>query len=276
MELNAGTEVYKVLDQRQLAASPATIYTAPASTEAFIKAIKVVNNDTVPRSFQMFRGGTALANAITPTFWLVPKGMAIFQELEGWRFYDPEGHVERAFGSILRSGSEPFYGLTGHLAESIPRIYCTETNTTPPVSGTLVLMPIYLKAGMIIQNISYHSATTAAGTPTHWLFGLYDRNQRRLAVSADQLTAAWAANTLKTLAVTPVYLVPASGIYYVGFMMTATAVCSLKGNTGRNASQLLNRIQQLAGTTTPNLVSALPTVAAPILATVDTYWCSVS
>src|SRR3990172_2513439 len=110
MELNAGTEVYKVLDQRQLAASPATIYTAPASTEAFVKAIKVVNNDTVPRSFQMFRGGTALANAITPPFWLMPGGMAIFQELEGWRFYEADGGVLKAFGDLLRSGSEHFYG----------------------------------------------------------------------------------------------------------------------------------------------------------------------
>ena len=49
MELNSSTlvETYKVLDQRQLANSPATIYTAGASGPTFIRSITVNNNDTV-------------------------------------------------------------------------------------------------------------------------------------------------------------------------------------------------------------------------------------
>jgi len=38
-----GAEAYKVLYQGQLAATPTTLYTAPAGTEAMIKAITAVN-----------------------------------------------------------------------------------------------------------------------------------------------------------------------------------------------------------------------------------------
>jgi hypothetical protein len=85
MELNAGNEVYKVLDQRQLAVSPATIYTVPSSTTAFIKTITVVNtNATTARSFQMFRGGTTSAYAISPAFVIPAGGSAIYEDGLGW------------------------------------------------------------------------------------------------------------------------------------------------------------------------------------------------
>jgi hypothetical protein len=91
MELNAGTEVYKVLDQRQLAAAPATIYTAPGSTTAFIKTICVVNNDTSVRTCQFFRGGTAAANAITPVLSIPIGGFALYEDGQGWSVYDAAG-----------------------------------------------------------------------------------------------------------------------------------------------------------------------------------------
>jgi len=89
MELNAGVEVYKVLDQRQLAASPATIYTAPSSTQVFIKTITVINTDlTTAYTFQMFRGGTAAVNAITPVFNLTAGASAIYEDGVGWSTAD--------------------------------------------------------------------------------------------------------------------------------------------------------------------------------------------
>jgi hypothetical protein len=98
MELNAGTEVYKVLDQRQLAAAPATIYTAPASTTAFIKTITVVNNDSVMRTAQYFRGGTAAANAITPPVSIPAGGWAVYEDGEGWDVYDGSGRLQSSVG----------------------------------------------------------------------------------------------------------------------------------------------------------------------------------
>jgi len=85
MELNAGVEVYKVLDQRQLASSAATIYTVPASTQAFIRTISVINTDVAAsHTFQLFRGGTAAVNAITPIFNLPAGGSAIYEDGVGW------------------------------------------------------------------------------------------------------------------------------------------------------------------------------------------------
>ncbi len=87
MELNGTTETYKVLDQRQLAASVATIYTVPGSTTAFVKSVTVVNTDAVSaQTFQLFRGGTAGANAITPIINLPAGGSANYEDGKGWDF----------------------------------------------------------------------------------------------------------------------------------------------------------------------------------------------
>lgn len=84
MELAAGVETYKVLDQRQLADSAATIYTAPTSTTAFIRTITVVNtNASTSRTFQLFRGGTTSAYAITPALVLPAGGSAEYAD-GGW------------------------------------------------------------------------------------------------------------------------------------------------------------------------------------------------
>ena len=92
MELSAGpTETYKVLDQRQLASSPATIYTVPGSTTTFVKSIMLVNNDTTARTAQLFRGGTAAANAITPVTSIPAGGMWVYEDGQGWQTYDSNG-----------------------------------------------------------------------------------------------------------------------------------------------------------------------------------------
>lgn len=94
MELVTTTESYKVLDQRQLPNAAATIYTVPASNMGFVKAIHVVNTDTVTQTFQLFRGGTAAANAITPVVTLPIGGMAIYEDGQGWTVYDSTGRVQ--------------------------------------------------------------------------------------------------------------------------------------------------------------------------------------
>jgi hypothetical protein len=92
--VNAGVETYAVLDQRQLAAAAATIYTAPATGPAFIKTITVVNNDTVVRTAQYFRGGTAAANAISQVLSIPIGGLAIYEDGQGWTVYDAAGKMQ--------------------------------------------------------------------------------------------------------------------------------------------------------------------------------------
>ena len=80
----AGVETYKCLYQGQLAAAAATLYTVPASTTAFVRSVHVVNTSaSATKTFQLFRGGTAAANAITDSKTLPAGGMAAYGS-DGW------------------------------------------------------------------------------------------------------------------------------------------------------------------------------------------------
>lgn len=280
MELHATTlvETYKVLYQGQLANSPATIYTATANGPSLIKSIDIINTDTSSRTFTLYRGGTAATNQITPTYTLLPGCAAHYEDGVGWQFTNTAGQLLQATGSS-NAGSVDNWGITGSLGETIDRNICTETNTTAPTaSGTLFLQAIWLTAGVTVTNISIYSATTAANGPTHWLFGLYDASRNLLATSTDQTSTAWAATTMKTLAMTTPYLVPTTGLYYIGFMMTAsTAIITTKGNTARTGGQLASQAPILAGASSTGLTTALPNPAASITANgLVTMWACVT
>jgi hypothetical protein len=236
MELNGGVEVYKVLDQRQLAAVAATIYTVPGSTQAFIKTIFVCNFDTVNRTFQYFRGGTAAANALTPPVTLLPGGWAVYEDGEGWMVYNSAGQLLTTPYQTISPLDN--WGIAGCKGETMDRVYCPETNVTLTTTGQIYLQAIWLQAGTVVSNIAFCSATTAASAPTHYCFALYDASRNLLCTTADQTSGAWAANTLKTLAVTSAYTVPTTGLYYLAFMMTATTVPTMKGGPARTDGTL--------------------------------------
>ena len=277
MQLNAGTETYQVLDQRQLAATPATIYTVPTSTTAFIKTIMVTNNDTVSRTFRYFRGGTAAVNALTPNFSLLPGGCATYEDGLGWRFFNSSGQLLTGLG-FNADGIYPNYGPTGVLVENMRRLLVAEINVVAPTAtGTLFMVAIYLPAGTLVSNMLWHSATTAAGTPTNYAFGLYRLSDRALlANTANQTTTAWAAQTMKTIPVTTPYLVPTSGLYYFGMYMTATTIITSKGATSKTGGQLHAQPPILSGISTTGLTTTLPNPAAAITAGLLAPWCAVS
>lgn len=278
MELNSTSlvETYKVLDQRQLASSPATIYTAGANGPTFIRSITVNNNDTVVRTFRLFRGGTTSTNAITPVFTLLPGGAAIYEDGLGWQFFNSTGQLLIANGMSV-SGSEDNFGITGNLGESIPRNICPEVNTTFGTTGQIYCTSVWLTAGSTVSNISFHSATTAAGTPTHYVFALYDLTRNLLASSADQLTAAWGANTLKTLAMTSPYLVPTTGLYYLAISVVATTVPTLKGGTARTGGQLVGQAPVLNGlSSTTYATGTAPVSIGAITAGTTSVWACVT
>jgi hypothetical protein len=277
MELNGTTETYKVLDQRQLAASPATIYTATANGPTFVKSIMINNNDSVARTFRLFRAGTVAVNAITPTFTILSGGCATYEDAIGWQFVNSSGQLLTAQGGTL-IGAMDMWGITGALAESLDRNYCTETNNAvPTLSGTLFMQAIWLTAGMTVSSISWHSATTAASVPTHWMFGLYSAARALLATSTDQLTAAWLATSMKTLSMTVPYLIPTSGLYYIGMFMAATTIITSKGGPAITGGQLAAAAPILHGATSDTgLTTALPANAGTITGGLLSAWCCVS
>lgn len=276
MELNAGVEVYKVLDQRQLAAAAATIYTAPASTQAFIRSIVCINNDTVIRTARYFRGGTAAANAISPTMQIPPQGAMCYEDGMGWFVIDANGQV------LSRTGANPGesnFRVSGIKAETIPRHLLTETNTAALVSGRLQLQLIWLTAGTIINNLSAWSATTALGTGTNQIFGLYDTSLNRLAFTVNDGATAWAANTQKTLALSSPaqYIVPTTGLYYIGIMVAATTVPTLKGQTAPTAtSGPRGAAPMVTGSSSTGLTTTIPDPAGAMTATTTPFWMAVT
>jgi hypothetical protein len=133
----------------------------------------------------------------------------------------------------------------------------------------MTTVAVYLTSGETVTNITFKSGATAAGTPTNWWFALYDTaaTSALIAQSADQTTAAWAADTSKTLALSTPYRVTTSGIHYAAVMVKATTPPTLVGATlGRAgvSSGLITGEKILAQTSGSSLTTTAPsTIASP-------------
>ena len=253
-------------------AGTTTVVAAPgSSTQRNVRSLYVTNNNATTSTqvtVQHFDGTTS-TDLMGVT--LLPGENLILDAEGGWHHHDSQGGDYTYAGPPIVN-----LGITGTMAESMPRETCPEVNTTAPASGTLAMQLIYLKAGQLISNITIASATTAAGTPTNYFFALYDVNRNLLAQSANQTTTAWAANTVKTLAMTSAYRVTASGPYYIGYFMTATTVATLKGGTARTGGQLAGSAPIIYGTSTTGLTTALPATAAAITSATASIYAAVS
>jgi hypothetical protein len=142
-------------------------------------------------------------------------------------------------------------------------------------------VPIFLEVGDRITSISTLSGATAAGTPTNWWFALYDTaaTAALIAQTADQLTAAWAADTIKTLALSTPYTVTSTGIHYVGIMVKATTVnsliCRVAGRVAANGA-LLTGYKVKGQTSGSSLTTTAPATIATPTTVVNRPWVAVS
>jgi hypothetical protein len=120
---------------------------------------------------------------------------------------------------------------SGLYRQNITRGDCITDNATALTSQVMLSAAVPLEAGDVVSNITFMSGATAAGAPTNWWFALFDdqATPALLGQTADQLTAAWAAHTAKTLALASQIVVPRQGIYYAAAMVKATTVPSLIG-----------------------------------------------
>lgn len=116
---------------------------------------------------------------------------------------------------------------SGVVAATMPRM-TTMSGQAFLTSGQQSFVGIYLEAGQTVTNIAFYSSSQAAVTPTNQWFSLYDSSLNKLAVTADDTTTAWNANTRKSLALTNPYAVTTSGWYYVGCMVAAGTVPNLQ------------------------------------------------
>jgi len=151
-----------------------------------------------------------------------------------------------------------------------------------PPSGTLALIAVGLPAGLRVGTIQFVSGGGAAATPTHWWFGLYDKNLMQLALTANQTSGAWAASTAKALPVASTaagaatsFLTTYAGLYYLGIMMVAaTPVTVLSGVVATSILALppvVNGTSDTGQTTPPGF----PHTAAAITATTNTVYATI-
>jgi len=163
-----------------------------------------------------------------------------------------------------------------------PQLQAT-SNGAALSTGVMTSVSIPLLAGQKVTNISFVSATTAAGTPTHWWFGLYSAaaTPALIAQTADQLTGAWAANTVKTVALAAPVTISTAGTYWLAVMVAATTPPTLLSAPVfaaglLNASGLLSTDKALAVTSGSALTGTAPaTIATPATSlTVPLAWVS--
>ena len=147
--------------------------------------------------------------------------------------------------------------VAGSVAQTMSRTTAV-ANLTALLSGREDLQLIWLNQGQRIASITHYSATTAGATLTAQWFSLRNASRQLLAVTVDDTNVAWAADTAKTLALAVPYTVRASGYYYVGRMIAATTVPTLRGRTGIAA---LNAIAPINGGTTTDTGLTTPATA---------------
>lgn len=249
-------------------AATTTICAAPlANVARNVKNVNVTNNHA-SASCQIeveFFDGT---NVIELRGVTLLAGENVTLDSEGeWHHHDIQG-AEYTYTSPPNQN----LGGAGVIAETMPRETCPENNTTVGASGVLYIMAIKLRAGDLVSAVDLWSATTAAGSPTNYAVGLYDAGRNLVANSANKLTEAWAATSLKSFTMVTPYRVPTTGLYYIGFYMTATTVVTLKGGVTKTGGQLAAATPALHGNGSAGLTTTLPNPAiAPSTSTGTIY-----
>jgi hypothetical protein len=107
----------------------------------------------------------------------------------------------------------------------------SDTGQVALATGTITAVRIKLFAGDVITNISMRAGATAAATPANYWFALYSNagTPALLAQTADQTTAAWAANTTKTLPLSAPVTIAKTDYYWVAVMVNAATPPTLLG-----------------------------------------------
>jgi hypothetical protein len=189
-----------------------------------------------------------------------------------------EGHYAARNPAWLRNGSPSAYK-----AESIDRHIVTSDVAAALVTQVMTHVAIPVQAGDVITNITFVAGATAAGTPTNWWFALYSAatTPALLGQTADQLTAAWATDAAKTLALTTAFQATADGVLYAVCMVKATTVPSLLCKVLPRATFADKDIgftgqKRLAGTSDTGLTTTAPATMGAITAVVNIPYCVLS
>lgn len=156
LEILAGVEAYKTLAQGQLPAAAAALYTAPASTQAFIKTMHLSNTTAGALTCTFYVNGTAAANQII-SFSLPASGTAVFNQ-DGWNVYNSSGAL--VFSSPVTLTGDVTGSGTGSVATTLATV-----NGAPGTFGTNARIPsVTVNAkGLVTAASDAPVLTTPAG-----------------------------------------------------------------------------------------------------------------
>lgn len=161
------------------------------------------------------------------------------------------------------------------IRQNIPRDRMT-ADLSALTTQVMLSVAIPLQAYDEITSVTFRTGGTAANTPTNWWVALYDdaATPALLAQSADQLTAAIAADDFVTVDLASVVQIPRAGVYRVGIMVKATATPTLAGFALDHAeiSTGLTGQALLAATSGSSLLGTAPATVATPSAVVNVPW----
>lgn len=159
MELLAGVETYKVLQQGVLAIAAAA-YTVPGATQAFVKTIELANTTGSPVTVTFFVNGSADANRIKRL--IIPaNGTADFTQ-DTWHVFDSNGNLQTV-GNIGATGPTGPTGATGATGPTGPTGI---QGLTGPTGPTGVTGPTGPTGPTGIQGLTGPTGPTGATGPT--------------------------------------------------------------------------------------------------------------
>lgn len=170
---------------------------------------------------------------------------------------------------LLSGGARQSGNTVNAVRETIDRRLLNTDVAGALTTQVMLAAAIPLRNGDIITNIAVQFGATAAVTPTNWWFALYSNatTPALLAQTADQATAAIAANALKDIALATPQLITTTGIYYVGIHVKAATVPSLPCRVVATAAcngAILTGYKVLAQTSGSALTDTAPaTIATP-------------
>jgi hypothetical protein len=162
--------------------------------------------------------------------------------------------VDLAFDPAPISGWMP----TGSIMEVFPRdlLYSAPFNDVPLASGTMRITggtSSILPAGRTAHSIAVYCGGTALATGTHQWFCIIDQvTATVLAVTADDTSAAWLAQSEKTLVLASNYTPSVDTPVWIGVVVVAGTMPTLIGlehTTLANASPINNLAPVFGGTT---------------------------
>ncbi len=194
-EIAAGADAFKVLAQGQLPSSIGTLYTVPASTEAIVKGIHLVNVTAGTVTASLAIKGTAAANQILPPISILAGGFAVLGD-DGWHVYNDQGQAlgVGATGATGAAGADGADGTNTVIVQDEGTPLATAADTLDFVgagvtaSGVGATKTITIPGGLADQGvITFLDGTVAAApaTPGAGKLRIYAKTGPALAVKDD-------------------------------------------------------------------------------------------